>query len=106
VVVPTLFVKCRACGREVPTPVAEPDTGAEGVMITALRIKCPSCGHDDEYSTPDFHIPASEQDPPAGATVRGEEDQDAEREAKQKAAQEKLAGLGILPPQERSPNEG
>ena len=103
---PTLFVACRSCGREIPTPVAEPKTGAKGVMITSLRIKCPKCGHDDQYSTSDFHAPPSGKDPPAGDLVKAEEDQESEHEAKKKGEQEKLAGLGIVPPEGRSPHEG
>ena len=104
--VPTLFVKCRACGHEIPTPVAEPKTGAEGVKITGLRIKCPDCGHDARYSTPDFHVLPSGKSPPAGSPVASQGDLAGEHEAKKKAEQEKLAGLGIVPPEGRSPHEG
>ena len=44
---PTLFVKCRACGQEIPTPVAEPTSGVAGVMISSMRVRCPKCGHDE-----------------------------------------------------------
>jgi ribosomal protein S27E len=104
--VPTLFVKCRSCGHEIPTPVAEPKTGAEGVMITGLRIKCPDCGHDDRYSTADLHVRPTGKSSPAGAPVTSQENLAGEHEAKLKGEQEKLAGLGIVPPEGRSPHEG
>jgi ribosomal protein S27E len=104
--VPTLFVKCRACGHEIPTPVAEPKTGESGVMISGLRIRCPDCGHDDQYSTADFHLPSSDQGPPGGGRALAQEDMANEHEAQQKGTQQKYAGLGIVPPEERSPHEG
>jgi ribosomal protein S27E len=103
---PTLFVACRSCGHEIPTPIAEPKTGAREVMITGLRIKCPDCGREDQYSTSDFHNPLGVNDPPGGDRVTAEEDLQSEHAAKRKGEQEKLAGLGIVPPEERSPHEG
>lgn len=103
---PTLFVKCRACGEEFPTPVAEPNTESAGVMITGLRLRCPKCGHEDRYSTVDFHVPAGTQGPPAGGGAIAQEDLTREHESKKEAAQEKLAGFGVVPPEDRSPHEG
>jgi ribosomal protein S27E len=102
---PTLFVKCRGCGHEIPTPVAEPKTGADGVLITALRIKCPDCGRDDQYSTADFHTPTVAKGTPGGGQNTAQENRAGEHEAKKKGEQEKLAGYGIVPPEGRSPHE-
>jgi ribosomal protein S27E len=104
--VPTLFVKCRGCGHEIPTPVAEPKTGADGVMISGLRVRCPDCGRDDQYSTADFHVPPVVQGSASGGRVTAHEDLDSEHKAKEKGEQQKLAGLGIVPPEGRSPHEG
>ena len=104
--VPTLFVKCRKCGSEFATPIGEPKTGASGVIISGLQLRCPECGHDDQYSTADFHVPADSKGPPSGGRGSAQEDRSTEHEAKQDAAQEKLAGYGVVSPEGRSPHEG
>jgi DNA-directed RNA polymerase subunit RPC12/RpoP len=103
---PTLFVKCRACNQEIPSPVAEPKGDPSGVMISGLKIRCPKCGHEAEYSTADFHLPGGTGGPPSGGQVVGEESLASEHEAKLEGAQEKYAGYGVVPPEGRSPHEG
>ncbi|MGA8536398.1 MAG: hypothetical protein WB789_03270 [Thermoplasmata archaeon] len=103
---PTLFVKCRACGQEIPTPVAEPTSGVAGVMISSMRVRCPKCGHDDEYSTADFHQPSGTEGPVTGGRAVAQENLTNEPEATLEGAQEKLAGYGVVPPEGRSPHEG
>ena len=102
---PTLFVKCRSCGNEFPTPIGEPKTGSSGVIITGLRLGCPKCGHEDTYSTADFHVPAETAGAPAGSRDKAEEDLATEHKAKQSGAQEKYAGLGVVKPESRSTHE-
>jgi DNA-directed RNA polymerase subunit RPC12/RpoP len=103
---PTLFVKCRACGQEFPTPVAEPSTGAAGVMISGLQLRCPKCGHPDQYSTADFHVAPGSGGPPSGGGGTAQENLTSEHEAKVEGAQEKLSGYGVVDPEDRSTHEG
>jgi DNA-directed RNA polymerase subunit M/transcription elongation factor TFIIS len=103
--VPTLFVKCRACGRDFPTPIGEPKADSKGVIISGLRLRCPKCGREEQYSTADFHTLTSPA-APGGRDVATDPDLKTEHEAKETGAQEKLAGYGIVPPEGRSPHEG
>jgi hypothetical protein len=77
-----------------------------GVIISGLRLRCPSCGREGEYSTADFHIPTSTPSPPTGRDVATDPDLANEKEAQQEAGQERLAGYGVVPPEGRSPHEG
>jgi rubredoxin len=104
--VPTLFVKCRTCGHEFPTPIGESATGRSGVIISGLVLRCPKCGADHPYSTSDFHIPSGISGPPSGGRNTAEPDLAGEHEAKQEASQEKLAGYGVVPPEDRAPPKG
>jgi len=99
---PTLFVNCRKCGSEFPTPIGESKPGSSGLIITGLELRCPKCGTADAYSTPDFHLPAGTAGP-GGGRDKAEEDLTSEHNAKEEARQEKYAGLGIVPPEGRSP---
>jgi DNA-directed RNA polymerase subunit RPC12/RpoP len=101
--VPTLFVKCRACGKEFPTPIGEPKADPSGVIISGLKLRCPKCGHVAQYSTSEFHAAASSGGPPAGGLAEAEPNPTSEHEGKQTGAQEKFAGLGIVPPGDRPP---
>jgi hypothetical protein len=102
---PTLFVECRACHQEIPTPIAEPQVGPSGVMISSLGVHCPKCGHVGEYSTADFHVPPGVAVPTAEEQASVPEDLAAQHEAKLVGAQEKLAGLGVVQPEARSTHE-
>lgn len=102
---PTLFVKCRACGHDFPTRVGEPETGPSGVIVSGLRLRCPKCGKEDQYSTADFHFPGGTASPPSGARATDESGGAAGHEAKQHAEQEKLAGYGVVPPEDRTTHE-
>jgi hypothetical protein len=75
-------------------------------MISGLSVRCPSCGNESPYSTADFHLPTVADPAPIGTAATAQEDLASEHAAKLKGAQEKFAGLGIVPPEERSPHEG
>jgi hypothetical protein len=87
---PTLFVKCRKCDGDFPTPIGEAKAGSGGVLISGLPLKCPKCGREDQYSTEDFHIPAA-----AAAEAEGnvaKESISNEHQAKKELEREKNAG--------------
>jgi hypothetical protein len=100
---PTLFVKCRACGQEFPTPIGESEPGHSGVIISGLSLRCPKCAAEDQYSTADFHVPVGSKSSPAEDGTPTEPDLASAHHAQQGAAQEKLAGAGVVPPEGRSP---
>ncbi len=100
---PTLFVKCRSCGEEFPTPIGEAETGHSGLIISGLMLRCPKCGHDDRYSTADFHLPVGDAGSPVEGKSTSEPNPTTDHEAVQEAAQEKLAGAGVVPPEGRAP---
>jgi hypothetical protein len=55
---PTLFLTCRKCGLEFPTPIAVANEGTQAtVMISGLEHVCPSCGAKDQFFTGDYHLP-------------------------------------------------
>ncbi len=104
--VPTLFVKCRACDHEFPTRIGEPEGGPSGVIISGLKLRCPKCGHEDQYSTHDFRVPSTRKGPAPGGKSEAEPNPAAEHAAKQDEAQEKLEGFSVVKPEGRSPHEG
>jgi hypothetical protein len=99
---PTLFVTCRSCGTEFPTRIGEPTSGPSGVIISGLLLKCPKCGKPDQYSTADFHVPAGMEGPPPEGTSTAAPSPAEEHSAKNSEAQEKYAGFGVVPPENRS----
>jgi hypothetical protein len=99
---PTLFVACKSCGSEFPTPIGEREVGKSGVIITDLPLKCSKCARESLYSTGDFHIPAAVANAPKGGTAV--ENLTAEHEAKQQARQERLAGTGVVSPDGPNPH--
>jgi hypothetical protein len=99
--VPTLFVKCKGCNSEFPTPIGEPKSDETEVIISNLKLRCAKCGHEAEYSTADFHIPANAGGPPAGGGEVAVEDLTTEHNAKEMSSQQKLAGYGVVPPEGR-----
>lgn len=59
---PTLFVKCHACGHEFPSGVAY-DLSEDGkVQFFGLLMRCPKCRGEGRYSTHEFHFPAGVKD--------------------------------------------
>lgn len=104
---PTLFVKCRACGTDFPTRIGEPKTGVPGgVIISGLKLRCPKCGKEDQYSTQDFHVPVDTTGPPGGGRAKAEPNPTSEHEGHEEAAQQKEAGHGVVPPEDRPPGGG
>jgi hypothetical protein len=73
---PTLFVKCRKCGAEFPTPIGVTDPKFQGnLLISGLQHRCPSCHAESEYSTADYFIHRREADAAAKgapATIAGD----------------------------------
>jgi hypothetical protein len=102
--VPTLFVKCKTCATDFPSPIGETETGHLGLIISGLRLHCPKCGADDQFSTADFHMPMPSDGPGAAPSATAVEDIHHEHAAKQEAVQAKLAGLAIVPPEGRRPD--
>ncbi len=102
---PTLFVKCKQCGTEFPTPMGETNPGLSGLLISGLRLRCTACGTEDDYSTLDFHVSADMPDSSVGSSDPAQADLTAEHTAKLAAAQEKAAGFGVVPPESRPPHE-
>jgi|SRR5580658_10019130 DNA-directed RNA polymerase subunit RPC12/RpoP len=57
---PTLFLKCRTCGTEFPTPIALTNESFQGnVLISGLEHACPACGSRDQFFTADYFLPKS-----------------------------------------------
>jgi DNA-directed RNA polymerase subunit RPC12/RpoP len=100
---PTLYLKCRKCAKEFPTPIGVTEAGLKGVIISGLIHRCPHCGHEDQYNTHDYHLPEGLPDPAAAETKPLAADPKLENQAKKDAASEKLAGYGVVPPEERKP---
>jgi DNA-directed RNA polymerase subunit RPC12/RpoP len=100
---PTLYLTCRKCGKEFPTPIGVSGTGLTGVIISGMIHRCPHCGHDDQYNTQDYHIPEGLPDPAVEETKPLTPDSKGEVKAKKDAAAEKLVGYGVVPPEERKP---
>jgi hypothetical protein len=98
---PTLFLRCRSCDAEFPTPIAVTEEGLGGVMITGMLHRCPSCGEENDYSTHDYFIPTSASSAnSADATVGG--DNAANEETERNAEVDRLSGFGV----ERDPPSG
>jgi hypothetical protein len=100
---PTLFVKCRACSTDFPTPIGEPEAGPSGVIISGLSLRCSQCHREDTYTTRDFHVPAISDGPPEGRRDEAEENRKAENQAKKAGIEERLAGAGVVTPEGRAP---
>jgi len=94
--VPTLFVKCKSCGTEFPSPIGATGTGDRGLIISGLELHCPACKAAAQYSTAEFHIPAATEASPAGDRSVAVEDIHHEHVAKEEAVQAKLVGLGVV----------
>jgi hypothetical protein len=67
---PTLFLKCRKCGAEFPTPIALTEEGHRGsFMISGMSHTCPACGVVDEFYTADYFVHAQEAEDAAKGGV-------------------------------------
>ncbi len=104
---PTLFVKCRACGFDFPTGLGESETGPKGLIISSLRLRCPKCRKEEEYTTKDFHIPAGEPDVVREQKVAGTVPVPSrDHEAKKRISRRDTAAYNVVPPEEPSTHEG
>jgi len=58
---PSLFLTCRHCRSEFPSGIAVTamTETTETVAMFGLRHRCPRCGTDAAYYTPDYHLPAA-----------------------------------------------
>jgi hypothetical protein len=105
---PTLFLKCRSCGEEFPTPIALTDAGRQGmILITGMNHRCPKCGVEDQFSTADYFVPkkAPELDgKESPATIDGDEQADEKAELESEAT--RLAGLGVEGASQSKKSEG
>jgi hypothetical protein len=54
---PTLFLTCRDCHREFPTPIGISEEAMTGFIISGLTHHCPFCKAESEYVTQDYHLP-------------------------------------------------
>jgi DNA-directed RNA polymerase subunit RPC12/RpoP len=76
---PTLFLKCRSCGKEFPTPIGVTDPKLQGsLIISGLKHRCPHCNAEDRYSTLDYFIHKTEAGAAAdgsAATIGGDQEQ-------------------------------
>ena len=99
---PTLFVSCKECQTEFPTPIGGRETGKSGVIISSLRLRCPKCGRESEYSTPDFHITAGT--PAQGGTA--EADPSASHAAHEQVERQKVAAFGVVDAGGGTPHQG
>jgi len=101
--VPTLFVKCEACGGEFPTPIGQPEGAATGIIISGLRLRCPKCGQERAYDTSDFHFPRVKGGPPPGNQAEAEENIQGEDRAMAEEPATRLAGAVVPNPEARPP---
>jgi hypothetical protein len=55
---PTLFLKCRSCAVEFPTPIALTSESIQAnILISGLEHACPACGARDQFFTADYFLP-------------------------------------------------
>jgi hypothetical protein len=54
---PTLFVKCHACGHEFPSGVAHDVSEVGKVQLLGLLMRCPKCRSESRYVTHEFYFP-------------------------------------------------
>lgn len=94
---PTLFLTCRSCGEEFPTPIGVTDPKLTGVIISGMSHRCPGCGADDKFSTQDYHVPKETVQEVQAEANRAIEDRAHEIEEKQRADTIRLAGYGVKP---------
>jgi DNA-directed RNA polymerase subunit M/transcription elongation factor TFIIS len=100
---PTLFVRCEACRAEFPTPIGEPEGGPSGVIISGLKLRCPKCGQERAYDTPDFYVPTVHDAPPSGRRDEAEENLEGEAEAQRQNAADRVTGAVVTNPEGRPP---
>jgi hypothetical protein len=100
---PTLFVRCEACHAEFPTPIGESKPGTGGLIISGLKLKCPTCGQERAYDTPDFHVPKVSDAPPAGGRGKAVENLENEQETAAAVPANRLIGEDVPNPQGRPP---
>jgi hypothetical protein len=101
---PTLYVKCRQCQKEFPTPIAVTEGGLHDVLITGHTHVCPECGHADQYFTQDYHVPSELVDQLKAPASPLNEDQAAAAATQTEVTASKLAGYSVVvSPEGRKP---
>jgi DNA-directed RNA polymerase subunit RPC12/RpoP len=103
---PTLFLKCRHCGEEFPSPIAVTEAGLHDVMITGMTQACPHCGQADQYNTQDFHVPSELVDQVSPPTSPLKTDPAGVASAQTSAVAGKLAGYSVVTTPEGRKPEG
>jgi hypothetical protein len=94
---PTLYVTCHECHTEFPTPIGVTDQGLSGVLISGMVHTCPKCGHEGQFFTQDYHIPAATSGRvESGADVAVKTQTD-EKRAENQVDMVKVAGYGVKP---------
>ena len=88
---PSLFLKCRTCGKPVPSGLAvSEETALHAVQMNGMRHKCPNCGETGTYFTQDYFVPEGIETeaatPPDATTAAG---------AAQKEEMVKMSGYGV-----------
>jgi hypothetical protein len=100
---PTLFVTCEACRAEFPTPIGEAKPGAAGLIISGLKLRCPKCGQERAYDTPDFHVPKISDPPPPDGKGNAVENLGHEQESASAEDATRLIGEEVPNPASRPP---
>ena len=94
---PTLFLKCRKCGVEFPTPIGVTDAGLQGsIIISGLTHRCPNCGVEDQYYTTDYFVHKKEAEAAgAGSTATISGDKEADEKTQRESQADRLAGFAV-----------
>jgi hypothetical protein len=100
---PTLFVRCDACHQEFPTPIGESKPGSSGLIISGLKLRCPKCGQERAYDTPDFHVPNGSDPPSRGDKGTAVENLENEHGTAEALPATRLIGEDVPNPQGRPP---
>lgn len=101
---PTLYLKCRSCQKEFPTPIAVTEAGLHDVLITGMTHVCPHCAHADQYFTQDYHVPIELVDQLQAPAEPLSADHAAAVDTQTKATVSKLAGYSVVTtPEGRKP---
>jgi hypothetical protein len=100
---PTLFVACEACHAEFPTPIGESKPGSGGLIISGLKLRCPKCGQERAYDTPDFHVPRISDGPPSGGKAAASENLENEQATAESEPANQVIGAVVPNPEGRPP---
>ena len=88
---PSLFLKCRACGKGFPSRIGVTEEAIHGVSMNGLTHRCPQCGQEDQYFTADYFVPKATEDA-AGAEPESAAES---HESSAQVQARKLSGYGV-----------